>query len=181
MFAIEVAAMAPLASAYVAAGYADTPWAMYNANRLAHTPEVAARIDELLTQFAERSGIYAEYIQRKLLPIVEANHADLFEGDRLKPIDSLPRTLSAAISKVKVDESGAVVEIALADKIAAGNVLLRSLGSIREGGEAANVNISQVTRVIVATPPVSAPAVVPDSTTERLAAVMKKLGVTAGA
>jgi hypothetical protein len=52
MFAIEVAAMAPLASSRA-------------------VPEVAARIDELLAQFAKRSGIYAEYVQRKLLPIVE--------------------------------------------------------------------------------------------------------------
>jgi hypothetical protein len=180
-FAIEVAAMTPLASAYVSAGYRDTPWARYNASKLAHVPEVAARIDELQEKFAERSGIYAEYIQRKLLPIVEANHADLFEGDKLKPIDSLPRALSAAISKVRVDsETGEVVEIALADKIAAGNVLLRSLGSIREGGEAANVNISQVTRVIVEpqsalpTPPVvpeQAGQAEPDNYRARIAAL----------
>jgi hypothetical protein len=126
--------MTPLATAYVLAGYSNTPWARYNASKLAHVPEVAARIDELQDKFAERSGIYAEYIQRKLLPLVEANHADLFDGDKLKPINGLPRALSAAISKVKFDpETGAVTEIALADKIQAGNVLLRSLGSIQEG------------------------------------------------
>jgi hypothetical protein len=64
-FAIEVAAMTPLASAYVAAGYRDTPWARYNASKLAHVPEVAKRIDELQAEFADRSGIRAEYIQRQ--------------------------------------------------------------------------------------------------------------------
>src|SRR5271154_3986872 len=78
-FAIEVAAMTPLASAYVAAGYRDTPWARYNASKLAHVPEVARRIDELQAEFADRSGIRAEYIQRQLLPLVEANPKDLFK------------------------------------------------------------------------------------------------------
>jgi hypothetical protein len=140
-FAIEVAAMTPLASAYVAAGYRDTPWARYNASKLAHVPEVAARIDELQMQFSERSGIRAEYIQRQLLPLVEANPKDLFEpildidgkitGDKLKSISELPRSLTAAISKIRCDpESGAVVDIALASKSEAGNILLRSLGGL---------------------------------------------------
>jgi hypothetical protein len=141
VFAIEVAAMTPLDRAYVAAGYRDTPWARYNASKLAHVPEVAARIDELQMQFSERSGIRAEYIQRQLLPLVEANPKDLFEpildidgkktGDRLKSISELPRSLTAAISKIKCDpESGAVVDIALASKSEAGNILLRSLGGL---------------------------------------------------
>jgi hypothetical protein len=141
VFAIEVAAMTPLDRAYVAAGYRDTPWARYNASKLAHVPEVAGRIDELQMQFSERSGIRAEYIQRQLLPLVEANPKDLFEpildidgkitGDKLKSISELPRSLTAAISKIKCDpESGAVVDIALASKSEAGNILLRSLGGL---------------------------------------------------
>jgi Terminase small subunit len=145
-FAIEVAAMTPLASAYVAAGYRDTPWARYNASKLAHEPEVARRIDELQAEFADRSGIRAEYIQRQLLPLVEANSKDLFlpvcddagkiTGDKLKSISELPRSLAAAISKIRCDpETGAVVEITLAGKTEAGNVLLRSIGGIIERHE----------------------------------------------
>jgi hypothetical protein len=74
-FAVEVASMAPLDRAYVLAGYRDTPWARYNASKLAHVAEVAARIDELQAEFSVRSGIHAEYIQRKL----EANPKDLYE------------------------------------------------------------------------------------------------------
>jgi hypothetical protein len=140
-FAIEVAAMTPLASAYVAAGYRDTPWARYNASKLAHVAEVAARIDELQAEFSHRSGIKAEYIQRKLLPIIEANPKDLFEplldadgkkiGDKLKAVSDLPRDLAAAISKIKCDpESGAVIEVVLAAKTEAGVVLLRSVGGL---------------------------------------------------
>jgi Terminase small subunit len=140
MFAIEVAAMTPLATAYVLAGYADTPWARYNASKLAHVPEVAARIDELQAEFSERSGIYAEYIQRKLLPLIEANPKDLYvtkddgkghKVDRLRLISEIPRDLAAAIQKIKQDpETGAITEITLYNKTEAGNVLLRSLGAL---------------------------------------------------
>jgi hypothetical protein len=143
IFAIEVASMTPLARAYVTAGYVDTPWAKYNASRLAHTPEVAARISELQEQFAERSGIHAEYLQRQLLPIVEANAADLFEprvdaagrstGYRFKPIEALPRSLSAAISKIRCDPgTGEVTEILLCSKVDAGGTLLRSVGGLKD-------------------------------------------------
>src|SRR5437588_220448 len=78
-FAREVAAMTPLPRAYAAAGFAGNPkWHPYNASKLVHKPHVRARIDELCAQFAEMSGIHAEYIQRKLLPLIEANAADLF-------------------------------------------------------------------------------------------------------
>jgi hypothetical protein len=157
-FAIEVAAMTPLDRAYVLAGYSDTPWARYNASKLAHIAEVAARIDELQMQFAERSGIYAEYIQRKLLPVIEANVADLFEprtnatgeadGYRLKPISEMPRDLAAAISKIKCDpETGAVTDVSLYSKLEAGSTLLRSVGALKDE---AVVQIARIERVIVA-------------------------------
>ncbi len=57
--------MTPCDRAYVLAGYSDTPWARYNTSKLAHVPEVAARIEELMDQFSDHSGI-AEYLQRKL-------------------------------------------------------------------------------------------------------------------
>jgi hypothetical protein len=51
-------------------------------------------------------------------------------------ISELPRSLTAAISKIKCDpETGAVVEVTLAGKTEAGNVLLRSLGGIIERHE----------------------------------------------
>jgi hypothetical protein len=65
MFAIEVASMTPFDRAYVLAGYSDTPWARCNTSKRAHVPEVAARIEELMDQFSDHSGI-AEYLQRKL-------------------------------------------------------------------------------------------------------------------
>jgi Terminase small subunit len=138
-FAIDVAACTPYDRAYIAAGYTNSGWAVYNGNRLAHVPAVADRIAELQVEFGERSSIHAEYLRRQLLPIVEANYQDLFEpmfgpdgqkiGDKIRAISDLPRRVAAAISKVKVDpESGAVTEVTLDGKIGAATVLLRSVG-----------------------------------------------------
>jgi terminase small subunit-like protein len=162
MFAIEVAAMTPLDRAYVQAGYSDTIWARYNASKLAHVPEVANRIDELRKEFSARSGIHAEYIQRKLLPVIEANPQDLYEIkhdssghniERLRAISEMPRNLAAAIQKVKLDpETGTVVEVAFYSKVEGANVLLRSVGAIKEA-EIRNVNgtVNLSTRLDIAT------------------------------
>lgn len=138
MFAIEVASMTPYDRAYVLAGYTDSLWARYNAAKLAQVPEVAQRIEELLKDFAVYSGIHAAYLQRQILPLVEANLRDFYEpvlddhgkkvGDRLKVISDLPRNLAAAITRVKYDpESGRPVEVILSNKIEAASTLLRSL------------------------------------------------------
>jgi hypothetical protein len=140
MFANEVSAMTPLDRAYVLAGFRDSPWARYNASKLAHQPAVAARISELQAEFTERSGIRAEYLQRRLLPLVESDPRGLFEivddgagakVERLKPITQLPSNLAAPVSKIRLDpKSGAVVGVDLADKNSAANTLLRSVGGL---------------------------------------------------
>src|SRR5262245_28861399 len=130
-FAIEIAAMVPLEQAYVAAGFKDSQWARFNASKLSHHPEVAARIQELQDEFAARSQLSVEYLQAQLLPLLEANPRDLFQpaidaaGNRvnkLRPISEMPRRLAAAISRFKVDEQGTVREIVMADKISAGGI-----------------------------------------------------------
>jgi hypothetical protein len=156
-FAIEIAAMTPLAKAYAEAGFKASPWAPYNASKLMHDPAVAARIEELRDAIGDRAKIHAEYIQRKLLPLVEANPQDLFEAgtnsagqqcDALRRITELPRELASAIQKIKCDpETGAVTEISLYNKTEAGNVLLRSVGAVTEG--ATNVQINRIERVII--------------------------------
>jgi Terminase small subunit len=117
----------------VAAGYRDTPWARYNASKLAHVPEVAARIDELQTEFSDRSGIHAEYIQRKLLPLIESDPRKLFETtddgsgnkfERLKTVSALPSGLAAVIQKIRFDpKTGAVTGIDLHNKNETGSTL----------------------------------------------------------
>jgi hypothetical protein len=137
-FAREIAALTPPATAYAAAGFKGDPrWHRYNASKLAHKPQVRARIAELGKQFEAMAGIHAAYIQHKLLPLIEANAAELFErdekGERLRPIAELPRELTAAIAKIKCDaDTGRVTEIALHDKTAAGSLLLRSVGALLE-------------------------------------------------
>jgi hypothetical protein len=115
--------------------------ARFNASRLRNSPAVRDRVDELLTEFGERSQIKAEYLQHQLLPLVEATSRDLYEmvkgvdgktSYRLRPLAELPPRLAAAVQRIKLDpESGAVTEIALYSKVDAGNTLLRAVGAIK--------------------------------------------------
>jgi hypothetical protein len=139
-FAIEVASMTPPHRAYLLAGLKDSKWAPYNASKLANAPAVAARIAELQREFADRAQLHVEYLQRVLLPLVEANPQDLFtttsdptgrKRDVLRPITELPRALAAAIQRIKLDpESGAVAHIDFYNKVEAGSALLRSVGGL---------------------------------------------------
>jgi|HubBroStandDraft_6_1064221.scaffolds.fasta_scaffold665271_1 hypothetical protein len=137
LFAQELAACTPQATAYVLVGFKDSKWARFNASKLAHDPVVAARVRELQNQFADRAGLQAAYIQRQLLPLVEANPKDLYNADgSLRPIVDLPRELAKAVKKVKLDpKTGRVVEITLHSPTEAGNLLLRSIGGMVEGGQ----------------------------------------------
>jgi hypothetical protein len=137
-FAREVAALTPLASAYGQAGFGgDSRWHPFNASKLANKPKVKARIDELRVEFEKLSAISADYVRHQLLKMVEANLCDFYERDpddprgkrlRLRCITELPRSLTAAIVKVKLDpETGMPVEITLGSKHEAAATLLRSL------------------------------------------------------
>jgi hypothetical protein len=134
-FAREYASGESLARAYVRAGFADTPNARFNASRLSHKPEVRTRINELMEQFAEASAVKLEYLQHQLLPMVRVNSQYLFQSgtDKLQSIANMPREVAAAIKSIKFDkETGKVIEITLADKIAAAGMLLRSIGALRD-------------------------------------------------
>jgi hypothetical protein len=126
-FARGVAALEPLATAYREAGYGGDPrWHPFNASRLANTPPVKARIDELRA-FERLSAIHVEYIRAKLLELVEVDAKELYEPDpsdltgrrlRLRSLTELPTRLSRAISGIKLDpETGAPVEIKFAAAI----------------------------------------------------------------
>jgi hypothetical protein len=194
-FAREVAALAPLGEAYRSAGFSgDEKWHRFNASRLRNKPAVKVRIEELRLQFEEMSAIHVDYVRHKLLSFIEMDARELYQPDPadptgkrliLRPLNELPERITKSITKLKLDpESGRPMEIVLAGKVESAATLLRSLPGGSSGETIANVNVNQITRVIVASPPMSAPAVVSDSTAERLAAVMKKLndaGVTTGA
>jgi len=131
-FSREYASGESLASAYVRAGFADTPNARFNASRLRNKPAVRIRINELMDQFAEASAIKVEYLQHQILPLLRANGQDLFDSvGKLRPIGELQRDCAAAIKSIKFDKrTGSVSEIVLVDKIAAANTLLRSVGGL---------------------------------------------------
>jgi hypothetical protein len=163
-FARGVAALVPLATAYADAGFAGDPqWHCYNASKLSNKQHVKARIDELRLEFVKLSAIHADYVRHQVLKLLEANLADFYEADpsdasgkrvRLRAINMLPRRLSAAITKIKLDpETGTPTEIVLASKSESAGILLRSLpggsverhevtleqlvsGSLRQGDQA---------------------------------------------
>jgi Terminase small subunit len=135
--------LTPLATAYREAGFGGDPrWHPFNASKLANKPPVRERIDELRLEFEKMSAIHVDYIRHKLLRIVEADPRDLYEPDpadptgkrrKLRPISDLPRHLTAAIARLKIDpETGEPVDIVFAGKNEAAATLLRSLpgGSI---------------------------------------------------
>jgi hypothetical protein len=137
-FARAVAALTPLATAYREAGFSGDPtWHPFNASRLAHTPKVKSRIEELRLEFEAMSAIHVDYVRHLLLRTVEADARDLYEKDpddptgkrrRLRSIEKLPRHLASAISRIKLDpESGLPVDVILGNKNEAAATLLRSL------------------------------------------------------
>lgn len=141
LFAVELATGAPLLSAFLAAGYRDSYSARYNASRLRNTPAVRTRVDELLTEFGERSLVQKDWVLSQLIPIVEGNIKELFEvragasGQmtlKLRPLSELSSRTTAAISRIKVDEEGRPVEVWLHNKTETANVLLRGIGAIKE-------------------------------------------------
>ena len=137
MFAIEVAAGTPVDRAYVGAGYTNSKWARPNGAKLAQHPKVAARISELQAEYAVRGGLSAQYIQARLLPLIEGDLRQLFEKGpdgiaRLRNLTDLPDGIAAALASVKVDENGGIAEFKLASRIEAAKTLLQSIGAIAE-------------------------------------------------
>jgi hypothetical protein len=154
-FAREIAALTPLATAYREAGYGGDPrWHAYNAAKLSHQPKVKARIEELRAEFEKMSAIHTDYVRHQLLKTIEADPRDLYERDpgdatgkrfRLRAIHELPRRLTNAISKLKLDgETGLPIEITLGNKNEAAATLLRSLpgGSV----ERHDLTLEQIVR-----------------------------------
>jgi hypothetical protein len=154
-FAREVAALVPLATAYREAGYGGDPrWHAYNASKLSNKPNVKARIDELRAEFEKLSAIHVDYIRHLLLRMLEADPRDLYERDpsdstgkrfRLRSIAELPKYLTGAIAKLKIDPAtGLPVEVVLAAKNETAATLLRSL----PGGSVDRHEITEAKQII---------------------------------
>jgi hypothetical protein len=136
IFAIELAAGAPLLIAYLTAGYRESYSARFNASRLRNTPKIKDRINELLQEFGERTRIKLEWVQETIAPLLEIDPAELYQKPdpadptkvQLKPLQDLPARVRKAITRIKVDpETGRPVEVFLTDKVAVGALLVRSL------------------------------------------------------
>ncbi len=132
-FANEVATMTPVDRAYVLAGFKDGRNARSNGSRMAHDPEVEARINELRAEFRREAWLHVEYLQRLLLPVAEAKISDYYVRDskmgklRLKAPDELTPDQARAVSEVAF-EDGAPVKLKLHGKTDATRTLLQSIG-----------------------------------------------------
>ena len=113
-------------------------------------PEVKARIVELEAERrarnAERADIHVAYLQRRLLEIFDASVTDLFEKTadgkyKLKPLMELKRSIAESIQRVKIDpDTGEPTEVILPDRLAAGQLLLKSLGGLIDRQEITGAN-----------------------------------------
>jgi hypothetical protein len=152
-FSHAVAALVPLGTAYREAGYAgDEKWHPYNGSRLANQSVIKARIEELRQEFertcADGAVVHANYVRSQLVPLIEVDGAELFEQDpgdptkrRLRDIGSMPKHLTKAIARIKLDGEGRPAEVVLHSKIEAAGALLRSLPG---GGRLAIDDASQL-------------------------------------
>jgi hypothetical protein len=147
----------PLIEAYKSAGYAAHRG---NAARLRRRPEVDARIQELIAEAAEFANVRAKRIIVEVDRVGRANFADFWEPEtkvvkredgtehveltgrvRLKPLDQLPRELTAAIQSLEYDEVGRP-KLKLFDKNQANFTLLKHLGGLpddQRGGTTVNI------------------------------------------
>ena len=138
----------PLIEAYKAAGYAAHRG---NAARLRRRPEVNTRITELIAEAAEFANVRAKRIIVEVDRVGRANFADFWEPEmkdgaptgrvRLKPLDQLPRELTAAIQSLEYDEVGRP-RLKLFDKNQANFTLLKHLGGLpddQRGGTTVNI------------------------------------------
>jgi Terminase small subunit len=126
----EVAAGNSMATAWREAGL--DPKAS-NASRTFRRPEIQERVEFLRQEFNRHAGISLAALQSRLLRIADANLIDLFEADeragklRLKNLTALPRSVTAPIRELQIDEDGAV-KLKTADPLHAIDSLLRTIG-----------------------------------------------------
>jgi hypothetical protein len=150
VFANEIADLTPPRKAAVIAGYRETPWTEANARKRMQKPEVRIRIIELeqerRARNVERADIHVAYLQRRLLEIFDASVTDLFEKTpegkyKLKPLMELKRSIAESIQRVKIDpDTGEPTEVILPDRLAAGTLLMRSLGGLIDRQELSGPN-----------------------------------------
>jgi hypothetical protein len=115
-FARDVAALVPYEDAYrnnIASPTANPRWLKFNGAKLAQDPEVAGRIAELKEQFAIAAGISVEFVQARLLQIIDDERASCIhinaageravKIDRLAAIEMLATTLGLGAKGVTVN------------------------------------------------------------------------------
>jgi phage terminase small subunit len=120
-------------AAYTAAGFSGTGHvAESGASELLAKPEIAARVAELMREFAAKSEIKAERVLREVARIAFADIRLLYdEHGNLKPLNEMDADTAAALASIEIEErgeGGRIRKVRLADKIKALDMLMRHLG-----------------------------------------------------
>lgn len=104
LFAQKLAEGRSATEAYRLAGYKPSD---QNAARLSKTDKIRTRIDEILSESAERTGVTIDWIVSELKAIAGSNMADYmcsnYEGIPVLSFADLTRAQTAALSEVTVD------------------------------------------------------------------------------
>jgi hypothetical protein len=114
-------------AAWRAAGFGSR-----NSTRFFKRPEVAARVEELRTEFNEGSKLQLAYLQESLLTLSKADIGAYFEKRphsdkiRAKDITSLPPEVRACISEVMIGKDG-TVNLKIHDKVRVLEALVKTI------------------------------------------------------
>ena len=142
-FAQEIAQGVSASAAFVAAGYAKNDG---NASRLNGNEKVRARVEELLSEGAEKAGVTIQRIVDELAKVGFANMLDYMragpDGDPYLDFSALTRDQAAALAEVTVEDfkdgRGELardvrrVKFKLADKLSALEKLGKHLGMFKD-------------------------------------------------
>lgn len=147
----------PEYEAYTRAGYRPHHG---NPGRMARKPDVAARVQELLSEYREYADIRPAKALVRVDRIADATLPEFYEEiedfapdgsgrlikvARLKDPTKLPRRLAEAISEIEYHEDGSVKRIKLHDKMSANTLILRHFGGLPpEQAQTTQVNVLNV-------------------------------------
>lgn len=138
-FALAIAEGKTLEDAHKEAGYVPD---RANASKLNNRPEVRARVRYLQEEAARAANIRRARLVVDIDNIAQANIADFLDIKKVsktgkvtatvKDISKLPRELTAAIQRIKINPETGEQEIVLKDSLAAQQILLKYVGGLPE-------------------------------------------------
>lgn len=133
-----------LLMAYHAAGYAESTNPA-NAYRLAHLPQVKARVQALQSEHYERVGITADLIREQLARIAMPDLGELYDDHGcIRHPTQMPPELLDAIQSIEMNEYQMPEKVKFEPRIQALSLLMKHMGMLQNSSKngAAPINIT---------------------------------------